>query len=86
MEQRYKKCTVTECNGNAHRDAEGKLNYCNIHYQRHRRHGSPHTVLAVPSPAADWLAAHVSFEGDGCLKWPFAIGEDGYGRFHRPNG
>lgn len=30
-----------------------------------------------------WLMAHVSYEGDACLPWPFARLPEGYGQFGR---
>lgn len=31
--------------------------------------------------AIAWLREHLSYDGDGCLIWPFARNEDGYGQF-----
>lgn len=86
MELRFKQCAVIGCDRNAHRDAEGKLGFCSLHYQRHKRHGDASKVLKTPSPAIDWLEENVAHVGDECLRWPFAIGDDGYGRVHRPRG
>jgi hypothetical protein len=76
-------CSVGGCEGNAHRAAEGKRGYCSKHYQRLRRHGDPTRVEKPSSPALDWLRAHVGHPTDECLRWPFHIGDDGYGRVHR---
>lgn len=81
---RFQKCSVDGCERNGHRDGEGKLGMCSMHYQRAKRHGNPSVVKAVPSPATDWLRAHANHDGDECLTWPFAIGADGYGRVHEP--
>jgi len=31
--------------------------------------------------AIAWLRAHVAYEGDNCLIWPFSVDRDGYGNF-----
>lgn len=80
MDIRSKSCLVDGCIKNAHRDANGKLGYCCMHYKRFKAHGNPLTVKVTPSPALDWIAEHAGYKGDGCLEWPFAHGEDGYGR------
>ena len=54
-----------------------------MHYQRWKKHGDPHRVDKVASPAKDWLLAHVKFQSSDCLTWPFHVGDDGYGRVHR---
>jgi hypothetical protein len=84
MSRQFISCSVEACNGNAHRSANGKMGYCSKHYQRVKKHGDPNIVKSVPSPALDWIAAHVDYAGDDCLIWPFAVGKDGYGRVHRP--
>lgn len=82
----FKACSVDGCGKNAAGSAAGKNGMCQMHHVRVRTHGDPHIVVKTPSPAKDWVAAHVSHTGTGCLKWPFATGSDGYGRIHRPNG
>ena len=83
-ELRFKACAFDGCANNAHRDAEGKRGWCSTHYQRWRRYGDPSSKPGVPRPAIDWLEQHVGFYGDDCLQWPFAVGDDGYGRVHIP--
>ena len=69
------KCTVTECNGHPI-----GLGYCNLHYRRYRRHGSPtggrKTYKGEP---ADFLARAVAAHTDECIIWPFAKSSAGYG-------
>lgn len=77
-------CSVDGCDRDASRAANGKRGFCSLHYQRVRKFGDPHEVRRTPSPAQDWLRAHVTHAGDDCLIWPFATGADGYGRAHRP--
>ena len=83
MSKTFKQCAIEGCANNAHRDAHGKCGYCNIHYRRIQRHGDANVVMKQASPAKDWLVANKDYQGDECLKWPFAIGKDGYGRAHR---
>lgn len=82
MEKRFAQCKVVGCERNAHRDDHGKSGCCSLHYQRFRKHGDASMVKRPPSPAKDWLIAHVAHDGEDCLTWPFAIGLDGYGRVH----
>lgn len=86
MEIRFKSCAANGCDRNGHRDAEGKLGYCSLHYQRFKKHGDPSLVKATPSPAKDWIQANMRHTADECLIWPFhRSGKDGYGRIHRHN-
>jgi hypothetical protein len=86
MTKRFKPCSVDGCSRNAHRDDAGKKGFCSMHYSRSLRHGDPTIVKLQSSPAKDWVAAHKDHQGDECLKWPFALGRDGYGRIHRDGG
>jgi len=56
-----------------------------MHYQRWKKHGNPAVVKSVPSPAWDWIQGHKNHSGPDCLKWPFHISPDGYGRAHDKN-
>jgi len=85
MNQKFKPCAAQSCERNAHRCENGKLGYCSLHYQRLRRHGDPEARPGVPRPALDWIEQHATHKGDDCLKWPFHIGKDGYGRIHDPS-
>jgi len=78
-------CRVEGCMRDASRRVSGKRGMCQMHYARWRTHGDPSVVKRTPSPAKDWIAAHKDYSGDDCLKWPFHIGADGYGRVHRFN-
>ena len=86
MTIKFKACAALGCANNADRSADGKRGYCCKHYQRIRKFGDPHVVNKTPSPAQDWLDAHKTYDGDDCLKWPFSIGKDGYGRAHARGG
>lgn len=85
MQQRFTSCAVTECSSNAHRDANGREGYCVKHFKRWKTHGDPHKVGKCPSPAKDWLFAHVLHDRDDCLIWPFATNPYGYATVSRPN-
>lgn len=82
MEKRYKKCAVTECYSNAHRDDNGRSGYCCKHYHRHLKFNDTSVKKETPKPAHDWLMENKDYLGNECLKWPFHIGKDGYGRAH----
>lgn len=56
--------------------------YCSAHYQRIRRHGSPVLGRTSPGCVQAWLEAHVDYNGDECLVWPFARAK-GYARIRR---
>lgn len=53
---------------------------CSSHYwQLHK--GRPLTPLAYRrNQCIPWLEAHIAYEGDDCLKWPFSPGPNGYGQ------
>lgn len=67
-------CTVDGC-ANERCNSHG---YCWMHYTRLRRHGS--TDATTKGKPQAWLLAHVSHEGDDCLKWPFGCRDNGYGQ------
>lgn len=53
--------------------------WCSMHYRRWWIYGDPEALLtAAHGEAMEWLLAHVSYQGDGCLTWPFARNSDGY--------
>lgn len=51
--------------------------WCWQHYTRWRRHGD-HLHIETGQPEA-WLRAHVQFDSEECLEWPFGVGDVGYG-------
>lgn len=77
-------CSVEGCSRNAKTNKGGRNGMCEMHWKRVKKHGDPSYEWDKPSPAMDWLTAYASHTGDSCLKWPFHIGRDGYGRVHRP--
>ena len=69
-----KHCSVDGC-------AESHLaqGFCQKHYWRNHRHGSP---LARPDNDGEplaWLKLHAGWNGAECLLWPFGHTTDGYG-------
>ena len=55
--------------------------YCNAHYHRWQRHRDP--LGGRPTFAGEpkrWAEAHVSYDKEGCLTWPFGTDRNGYGR------
>lgn len=79
-----KPCSMDECDAKAE-----KRGLCKRHYQRWFKHGDP-TVDLRGGAGIKWLEAHKSYDGDGCLIWPFgtcgkpkashAVGAKGYGQ------
>ena len=69
-------CSVDGCGKTAFRQS-----LCSSHNHRKQRYGDP---LGVPAPIASeplaWVEAHVSYDGPGCLPWPFAKAGRGYGQ------
>ncbi|MEP3303497.1 MAG: hypothetical protein ABJO05_16155, partial [Roseibium sp.] len=54
--------------------------YCRAHYSRFQKHGDP-TAGRIPTGATvAWLEAHVSYDGDDCIPWPFARAANGYAK------
>lgn len=65
-----------------------KRKMCAMHYTRWRVHGDPNFTKIQVFPKGEpirWLQAHVAYDGEDCLKWPFAKRGSGYGSVS-PNG
>ncbi len=79
MAAKFKACSVDGCKVNAHSGGSG--GWCHLHYMRWRRHGDP-----LKGRTADGEPPHyfrdvvLSYEGDECLKWPYAKSSSGYGK------
>lgn len=66
--------------------AHHKAGYCVAHYVRRRKHGDPSVGGALRTKRGEprrWLEAHVDYDGDGCLIWPFSRLASGYGNLGR---
>jgi hypothetical protein len=81
MAERFKPCSIENCNGNAHYTARGAGGLCSGHYQRLRAHGDPCSGRATGWGAVGkWLREHALYAGAECLTWPFSRYADGYGQ------
>lgn len=56
--------------------------YCSIHYGRMKQTGQPNLRKTAPGVPKQWLLDNSSYDGDECLRWPFAKGKEGYGAFN----
>lgn len=73
-------CSVDEC-GKITGVPGAPMGFCSAHYNRLRRHGSPFGGRTPVGEPMAWLRAHVDYQSDECLIWPFAVSAgDGYGR------
>lgn len=60
--------------------------WCSAHHALWQRHGDPLTRVRVEyGEPLIWLHAHVQYEGEACLTWPFGGNGNGYGQI-RYNG
>lgn len=75
----FRSCSVAGCDGNSHHTAKGARGWCNLHWKRWRRHGDPNAGRALNGERLAWLIEHSTWIGEGCLTWPFAVCESGYG-------
>ncbi len=70
-------CSVEGC-GKPHY-AKG---WCQPHWAKWRKYGDPlagRTHTTKPGEPLAWILAHVSYDGDDCVIWPFAKNSWGYG-------
>lgn len=66
-------CWILNCNGPVL--ARGM---CQKHYSRWHRYGDPHALRKLPNGTLRaWIKQHVSYDGAGCLVWPFSLNGDG---------
>lgn len=80
MADRFKPCSVDECNGNAHYTARGAKSLCNKHYKRMQLHGDPLGGITGRGVIDGFLAdlADGPHERE-CRRWPYGISRNGYG-------
>lgn len=70
-------CTIPDC-GKKH---FGR-GWCNAHYSRWRDHGDPlggGRPLSSRGEPLQWMQEHLDYDESGCLIWPFARHQNGYG-------
>lgn len=82
MAEKFKPCSVSDCNGNAHYSVRGSKGFCPYHYQRFRRNGDPlvgKTKTRNGEPMRFIHEIAVTYQGMDCLIWPFSIDSNGYG-------
>lgn len=65
-------CLVDGCE----RPARGS-GYCGMHYHRKLRHGDPLAGKTFHGAPKEWMDAHLNYDGDDCLKWPFDTDDRG---------
>lgn len=68
-------CSIVGC-GRKHR-GQG---YCHAHLKRFSKYGSPLDGGTYVGEPKKFLEDHVGYEGAGCLNWPFATTDKGYGQ------
>ena len=66
-------CTIDGC-GRRRKSSQ----YCQPHYSRFKRYGSPLAGPTSPGAHAKFLDEAMSFTGDDCLYWPFGGADNGY--------
>lgn len=66
-------CSVEGCN-----KLVKTANYCDPHYKRFWRHGSPTAGRIPPGTRLKWIDDHKDHSGNECLEWPFSTTR-GYG-------
>lgn len=73
-------CSIVECP-----KPSKKRGWCEMHYNRWRRHGDPHVTLhPTEATVAAVLAHHMrgpAPDQDTCWLWPHTIADTGYGTF-----
>lgn len=70
-------CSVEGCD--KPRTARG---FCHNHWRLWRKYGDPHK-RGNKKPAVDFIGSAVTYDGDECLMWPYAL-KSGYGHVHYP--
>jgi len=70
-------CSIPDCG-----KPTVKREWCNAHYQRWRKYGSPLAGSTPWGAARDWLNAALSFTKDECLAFPYAKDRHGYGHIN----
>lgn len=83
MADKFKACSVDDCNGNGHYSAQGRKGLCSLHYKRLWRHGDPLGGITKNGEPMQFIIDFViPYKGEECLSWPFAKIEGGRGRIY----
>lgn len=69
-----KKCSVEGCT----RGGRTIKGMCGAHYVRCRRNGDPTRGRCDNGAPLRWLLERVTYEGDDCIRWPYAHNQWGY--------
>lgn len=73
-------CTIADCS----KPRANSRGWCWGHYTRWRRHGDPLGGGAAPGTAIRFYTEVVlAYDGEGCLTWPYAVDDHGYGKLSR---
>lgn len=73
------KCTVVDCGRPGH-----SRGFCKMHAKRIKNNGSAdERQRPAAGEVSAWIKAHLEFDGDECLIWPFSRDQYGYGKSRR---
>lgn len=73
------RCSVDGCDKPSH-----SRGLCIMHGKRLRKNGSIHVKKRpAAGEVAAWINAHLDFDGEECLIWPFSRDQYGYGKSRR---
>ena len=83
MADKFKACSVPDCNGNSHYTENGINGLCNKHRLRSYRHGDPLaggvSLSHKGEPERFYRDSVLTYGGSECLIWPYARIPNGYG-------
>ena len=66
-------CSISDCG-----KAAVARGWCNAHYRRWKRHGSPVLGRTPPGEPFHWIIKNAEYDSKDCLIWPYARGGNGY--------
>lgn len=79
-------CSVEGCGKAALPCRKG---FCGAHYKRQYRNGDPKGVRKMRAADGEplaWLKDNINYDGNDCLKWPYADRGNGYGAVNNEHG
>ena len=81
MADKFKPCSIDNCNGNAARGAKGRAGFCRSHYARGLKYGDPLGGNATKSgDPRRFIESAIVNAGEECLIWPYGKSSHGYGQ------